>query len=184
MNAGTASLGQAGPELVAFNFPGYAKQGDALTITFDKASRACARSTSRHGWKNPRSPRRCGWSCSRCPTDQLPGSIVLSIREQDRSAHHEVELPETGDVVTRRRDDRAKGTSAYAVPPGGTSVGPGSRYVRRASPLRHGPSAAAQTNLQLWGDVSLNWLRSDAWHTPSISSRRRSWRHRRDATGW
>ncbi len=37
MNAGTASLGQAGPDMVAFTFPGYAKQGDALKITFDKA---------------------------------------------------------------------------------------------------------------------------------------------------
>jgi len=37
INAGTASLGQAGPKLVAFTFPGYAKQGDALKITFDKA---------------------------------------------------------------------------------------------------------------------------------------------------
>jgi hypothetical protein len=37
INAGTASLGQAGPDLVAFTFPGYAKQGDALKITFDKA---------------------------------------------------------------------------------------------------------------------------------------------------
>ncbi len=37
MNAGTASVGQAGPDLLAFTFPGYAKQGDALKITFDKA---------------------------------------------------------------------------------------------------------------------------------------------------
>jgi len=37
MNAGTASLAQAGPELVALNFPGYAKAGDALTLTFEKA---------------------------------------------------------------------------------------------------------------------------------------------------
>ena len=37
INAGTASLGQAGPSMVAFTFPGYAKQGDALKITFDKA---------------------------------------------------------------------------------------------------------------------------------------------------
>jgi hypothetical protein len=37
MNAGTASLGQAGPQLVAFTFPGYVKQGDALKVTFDKA---------------------------------------------------------------------------------------------------------------------------------------------------
>jgi hypothetical protein len=37
MNAGTASVGQAGPDRLAFTFPGYAKQGDALKITFDKA---------------------------------------------------------------------------------------------------------------------------------------------------
>src|SRR5512139_3831739 len=37
MNAGTASVGQAGPDGLAFTFPGYAKQGDALQITFDKA---------------------------------------------------------------------------------------------------------------------------------------------------
>jgi hypothetical protein len=37
MNAGTASVAQAGPDRLAFTFPGYAKQGDALKITFDKA---------------------------------------------------------------------------------------------------------------------------------------------------
>ena len=37
INAGTASLGQAGTKNVAFTFLGYAKQGDALKITFDKA---------------------------------------------------------------------------------------------------------------------------------------------------
>jgi hypothetical protein len=37
INAGTTSVSQAGPAAVAFTFPGYAKQGDALKITFDKA---------------------------------------------------------------------------------------------------------------------------------------------------
>jgi hypothetical protein len=37
MNAGTASVGQAGPGALAFKFPGYVKAGDALTITFDAA---------------------------------------------------------------------------------------------------------------------------------------------------
>jgi hypothetical protein len=37
MNGGTASLAQAGPGLVALRFPGYAKQGDALTLTFESA---------------------------------------------------------------------------------------------------------------------------------------------------
>jgi len=37
MNAGTASLGQAGPGFAALKFPGYVKQGDALTLTFESA---------------------------------------------------------------------------------------------------------------------------------------------------
>jgi hypothetical protein len=37
INAGTVSVSQAGPEAFAFTFPGYAKQGDALKITFNKA---------------------------------------------------------------------------------------------------------------------------------------------------
>jgi hypothetical protein len=37
MNAGTASLSQAGPDAVALKFPGYLKAGDALTLTFESA---------------------------------------------------------------------------------------------------------------------------------------------------
>lgn len=37
MNAGAASLAQAGPGLTALKFPGYAKAGDALTLTFESA---------------------------------------------------------------------------------------------------------------------------------------------------
>ena len=35
MNAGTASISQAGPGFAALKFPGYVKKGDALTLTFD-----------------------------------------------------------------------------------------------------------------------------------------------------
>ena len=42
MNAGTASLSQAGPGAVALKFPGYAKAGDALTLTFDTTVRTVA----------------------------------------------------------------------------------------------------------------------------------------------
>lgn len=35
MNAGTASMSQAGPGRAALKFPGYAKANDALTLTFD-----------------------------------------------------------------------------------------------------------------------------------------------------
>jgi hypothetical protein len=37
MNAGTASIAQAGPGMAALKFPGYVKSGDALTLTFESA---------------------------------------------------------------------------------------------------------------------------------------------------
>ena len=37
MNAGTASLAQAGPGFAALRFPGYVEKGDALTLTFESA---------------------------------------------------------------------------------------------------------------------------------------------------
>ncbi len=37
MNAGTASISQAGPGRASLKFPGYAKANDALTLTFDTA---------------------------------------------------------------------------------------------------------------------------------------------------
>jgi hypothetical protein len=40
MNAGTASIAQAGPGMAALKFPGYVKQGDALTLTFDSNVKA------------------------------------------------------------------------------------------------------------------------------------------------
>ena len=43
MNAGTASLAQAGPGAVALRFPGYLKAGDSLTLTFGSAIKALQR---------------------------------------------------------------------------------------------------------------------------------------------
>jgi hypothetical protein len=43
MAAGTASLAQAGPGLVALKFPGYVKVGDALTLTFESAVKSLQR---------------------------------------------------------------------------------------------------------------------------------------------
>jgi hypothetical protein len=40
MNAGTASIAQAGRGVAALKFPGYVKQGDALTLTFDSSVKA------------------------------------------------------------------------------------------------------------------------------------------------
>jgi len=43
MNAGTASLAQAGPGVVALTFAGYQKEGDALKLTFDSTVKALRR---------------------------------------------------------------------------------------------------------------------------------------------
>ena len=40
MNAGTASISQAGPGRASLKFPGYAKANDALTLTFDSTVKA------------------------------------------------------------------------------------------------------------------------------------------------
>ena len=40
MNSGTASIAQAGPGAAALKFPGYAKAGDGLTLTFDSTVKA------------------------------------------------------------------------------------------------------------------------------------------------
>ena len=40
MNAGTASISQAGPGRASLKFPGYAKANDALTLTFDSTVHA------------------------------------------------------------------------------------------------------------------------------------------------
>jgi hypothetical protein len=40
MNAGTASIAQAGPGQAALRFPGYVKKGDALVLTFDSTVKA------------------------------------------------------------------------------------------------------------------------------------------------
>ena len=80
MNAGTASLGQAGPELVAFNFPGYAKQGDALTITFDKAITGLRQIDVKTWLEKPEEPATLRVVMQSMPNGiSFPGSIVLSI---------------------------------------------------------------------------------------------------------
>jgi len=80
MNAGTASLGQAGPQLVAFNFPGYAKQGDALTLTFDKAITGLRQVDVKTWLEKPEEPAMLRVVMQSMPNGiSFPGSIVLSI---------------------------------------------------------------------------------------------------------
>jgi hypothetical protein len=80
INAGTASLSQAGPELVAFNFPGYAKQGDALTVTFDKAITGLRQIDVKTWLEKPEEPATLRVVMQSMPNGvSFPGSIVLSM---------------------------------------------------------------------------------------------------------
>jgi len=80
MNAGTASVGQAGPELLAFRFPGYAKKGDALTITFDKAITGVRQIDVATWLEKPEEPATLRVVMQSMPNGiSFPGSIVLSI---------------------------------------------------------------------------------------------------------
>ena len=80
MNAGTASVGQAGPELLAFTFPGYAKKGDALTVTFDKAVTALRQIDVLTWLEKPEEPATLRVVMQSMPSGiSFPGSIVLSI---------------------------------------------------------------------------------------------------------
>ena len=80
MNAGTASVSQAGPDLLAFNFPGYAKRGDALTVTFDKAITSLRQIDVRTWLDKPEEPATLRVVMESMPNGiSFPGSIVLSI---------------------------------------------------------------------------------------------------------
>ena len=80
INAGTASLGQAGPEMVAFTFPGYAKQGDALKITFDKAITALRQIDVKTWLEKPEEAVTLHVAMQSLPDGlSFPGSIVLTI---------------------------------------------------------------------------------------------------------
>jgi hypothetical protein len=80
MNAGTASVSQAGPDLVAFTFPGYAKQGDSLTITFDKAVTGLRQIDVKTWLDKPEEPAMLKVVMqSMADGISVPGSIVLSI---------------------------------------------------------------------------------------------------------
>jgi hypothetical protein len=80
MNAGTASMSQAGPGAMAFKFPGYLKAGDALTITFDAAITSI-RGIAVTSWlEQPSEPLSFQVTMQSLPDGlSYPGKIVLSI---------------------------------------------------------------------------------------------------------
>jgi hypothetical protein len=80
MNAGTASLSQAGPGALALKFPGYEKAGDALTLTFDTAVKALRQINVATWLEKPDEAVAFNVTMQSLPDGtNYPGRIVLSI---------------------------------------------------------------------------------------------------------
>ena len=80
MNAGTASLSQAGPGAVVLKFPGYQKAGDSLALTFDSAVKALRQIDVASYLDDPKSPVTFRVGMQGLPDGtSYPGSVVLGI---------------------------------------------------------------------------------------------------------
>ena len=102
MNAGTASLAQAGPGVLVLKFPGYVKPGDSLALTFDSAVKSLRQLDVVHVPRHPGEPgdpaRRPAVasgrdrttraaSCSACrPARSRSGSRTATTRSSPRRA--------------------------------------------------------------------------------------------------
>jgi len=80
MNAGTASLSQAGPGAVVLKFPGYQKAGDSLALTFDSTVKALRQIDVASYLDDPKSPVTFRVAMQGLPDGpSYPGSVVLGI---------------------------------------------------------------------------------------------------------
>jgi hypothetical protein len=80
MNAGTASLSQAGPGAVVLKFPGYQKAGDSLALTLDSAVKALRQIDVASYLDDPQSPVTFRVAMQALPDGTShPGSVVLGI---------------------------------------------------------------------------------------------------------
>jgi hypothetical protein len=80
MNAGTASLAQAGPGALVLKFPGYVKSGDALSLTFDSTVKALRQLDVATYLDTPESPVTLGVGMQSLPGGpNYPGSVVLGM---------------------------------------------------------------------------------------------------------
>ena len=80
MNAGTASISQAGPAALTVTFPGYEKANDALKITFDAAITSLRQLDVITWLEKPDEPVTLRVTMQSLPDGlSYPGSIVLSI---------------------------------------------------------------------------------------------------------
>ena len=80
MNAGTASLAQAGPGVVALQFPGYVKPSDSLTLTFESAVKSLRQIDVSTYLESPGSPVTLRVGMQSLPDGTShPGSVVLGM---------------------------------------------------------------------------------------------------------
>jgi hypothetical protein len=80
MNAGTASLAQAGPGVLVLKFPGYVKPGDSLGLTFDSTVKALRQIDVATYLDSPESPVTLHVALQALPDGpRYPGSVVLGM---------------------------------------------------------------------------------------------------------
>jgi len=87
MNAGTASIAQAGPGFVALKFPGYVKKDDALTLTFESAVKTLHQIEVNTWLDEPDNPVNLKVTMQTLPDGKsYPGSIVLAMPKRQIEA--------------------------------------------------------------------------------------------------
>ena len=80
MNAGTASLAQAGPGALVLKFPGYDRAGDSLSLTFDSAAKVLRQMDVSTYLDDPQSPVTLKVALQSLPGGvNYPGSVVLGM---------------------------------------------------------------------------------------------------------
>ena len=80
MNAGTASISQAGPGRVSLKFPGYTKANDALTLTFDTTVKAMQQIDVQTWLDEPDNAVTLTVTMNALPDGvSYPGAVVLGI---------------------------------------------------------------------------------------------------------
>jgi hypothetical protein len=83
MNAGTASIAQAGPGAAALKFPGYVKEGDALTLTFDSTVKSLRQIEVNTWLDEPENAVTFKVTMESIPDGlSYPGSIVFSLAKR------------------------------------------------------------------------------------------------------
>lgn len=83
MNAGTASISQAGPGAASLKFPGYVKKGDALTLTFDSTVKSLRRIEVNTWLDEPENAVTLQVTMESMPDSiSYPGSIVFSLAKR------------------------------------------------------------------------------------------------------